>query len=94
MVGTTRVDTPPGAVVLACGLVTLLGLLLRATVGRAPKQVITTHRSARWATRREYRNAGWFGHAGIVLGHVWGHYLRFNGEIRGAITALKTDGSY
>jgi type IV secretory pathway TraG/TraD family ATPase VirD4 len=73
-------QTHPGAVVLAFGLVMLLGLILRATIGRAPKQVPTTHGSARWATRRECRKAGLFGRAGIVLGHAWGHYLRFDGE--------------
>jgi type IV secretion system protein VirD4 len=73
-------QTHPGAVVLAFGLVMLLGLILRATIGRAPRQVPTTHGSARWATRRECRRAGLFGRAGIVLGHAWGHYLRFDGE--------------
>jgi type IV secretion system protein VirD4 len=70
----------PFWVVGAFAVVIVGGLLITAIMGQRRDRSPTTHGSARWATKRECRQAGLFHARGIVLGHHWRRYLMHDGE--------------
>jgi type IV secretion system protein VirD4 len=70
----------PGRVLLVMGSLMGVMLILTSVVGRGRRQTPTTHGSARWATKREVRRAGFFTRRGVVLGQAWGQYLRHDGD--------------
>jgi type IV secretion system protein VirD4 len=70
----------PGRILLGMVGLMLIGVVIKATVGRRDTRTSTTHGSARWATKRDAKRAGLFTPAGIILGQGWGRYLRHEGE--------------
>src|SRR4051794_38454082 len=62
------------SVLAAC--VRLLELILAAV--RAERS--TTHGSARWSTIWEILCSGALGHRGLIVGKVWGKFVRYNAE--------------
>jgi type IV secretion system protein VirD4 len=69
-----------GAYVAASGGIAAVVVAIAMSVWRAREvKRVTTYGSARWAERREIREAGLLGHDGVLLGRWRNHYLRHDG---------------
>jgi type IV secretion system protein VirD4 len=69
-----------GAWIAASGGVAAVGVAIAMSVWRAREaKQVTTYGSARWAERREVRQAGLLGQDGVLLGRWRGDYLRHDG---------------